>query len=99
MFYTNAAMEFNSAFQWNPLIFIIGRSVPVFSNCKSEGIIPSLLQLGKKEVSKEETKERHEGTEKRRNVMKERRNEGTSQGREERKNTEETEEPEEDMCK
>ena len=47
----------------------------------------------------EGTKERHEGTEKRRNVMKERRNEGTSQGREERKNTEETEEPEENMCK
>ena len=79
MFYTNAAMEFNSAFQWNPLIFIIGRSVPVFPNCKSEGIIPSLLQLGKKEVSKEETKERHEGTEKRRNVMKERHKEGRNE--------------------
>ena len=45
-----------------------------FPNCKSEGIIPSLLQLEKKEVSKEGTKELHEGTEKRRNVMKERRN-------------------------
>ena len=55
------------------------------------------LAIGKE--SKEETKERHEGTEKRRNVMKERRNEGTSQGREERKNKEETEEPEENMCK
>ena len=31
--------------------------------------------------------------------MKEQRNEGTSQGREERKNKEETEEPEENMCK
>ena len=76
-----------SAFQWNPLIFIIGRSVPVFPIARAKESFLRSCNWKKNEGTSwrnGETKERHEGTKER---HKEGRNERTQKKQRNQKRT------------